>query len=94
MSLVRIHNFAISLDGFGTGEHQTLKAPFGHAGMRLHKWQFATRWGREVFGNPGGSTSIRPHPSPASTEMEGGTTFHFRHRRLARRGARDGAQSG
>jgi dihydrofolate reductase len=44
MSLARVHNFAISLDGFGTGEPQSLEAPFGHAGERLHEWMFATRF--------------------------------------------------
>ena len=34
---VRFHNFSISLDGFATGEGQTLDAPFGHAGHRLHE---------------------------------------------------------
>jgi hypothetical protein len=32
MSIVRVHNFSISLDGFGTGEPQSHAAPFGHAG--------------------------------------------------------------
>src|ERR671918_179457 len=32
MSQVRVHNFSISLDGFGTGDGLTLDAPFGHAG--------------------------------------------------------------
>ncbi|HMM93750.1 MAG: dihydrofolate reductase family protein [Micrococcales bacterium] len=46
MSRTRVHNFAISLDGFGSGEPQSLEAPFGHAGQRLHEWMFATRyWG-------------------------------------------------
>src|SRR3954453_17014017 len=40
MSQVRVHNFAISLDGFGTGVGLTLDAPFGHAGRRLHEWYF------------------------------------------------------
>jgi hypothetical protein len=31
MSLARVHNFAISLDGFGTGEGQSADAHFGHA---------------------------------------------------------------
>lgn len=31
MSRVRVHNFAISIDGFATGEGQSLEAPFGHA---------------------------------------------------------------
>ncbi len=59
MSRVRIHNFSISLDGFGTGEIQTLETPFGHAGHRLHEWMFATRFGhRVVLGQPGGTEGI------------------------------------
>ena len=42
MSLVRVTNFSISLDGFGAGEPQTFEAPFGHAGHKLHQWMFAT----------------------------------------------------
>lgn len=38
-----MHNFSVSLDGFGTGEGQQLDAPFGHAGSRLMEWAFATR---------------------------------------------------
>jgi dihydrofolate reductase len=46
LSRVRVHNFSISLDGFGTGDGLSLEAPFGHAGHRLHEWMFATRfWG-------------------------------------------------
>lgn len=43
MSRVRVHNFSVSLDGFGTGDGQSLEAPFGHAGSRLHEWFFPTR---------------------------------------------------
>jgi dihydrofolate reductase len=43
MSLVRVQNFAISLDGFGVGEGQSKEDHFGHAGDRLHEWMFATR---------------------------------------------------
>src|SRR6476469_5497555 len=32
MSLTRIHNLSISLDGFATGEPQSADAPFGDAG--------------------------------------------------------------
>ncbi|MEU7747977.1 hypothetical protein [Nonomuraea sp. NPDC049158] len=64
MSRVRVQNFAISLDGFGTGEGQDRDAHFGHAGDRLHEWMFATNWGQ-----PGGSTGIddafvRQHDDP------------------------------
>jgi dihydrofolate reductase len=53
MSRVRVQNFAISLDGFGTGEGQDRDAHFGHAGDRLHEWMFATNWWQ-----PGGSTGV------------------------------------
>ncbi len=49
MSQVRVHNFSISLDGFGTGEGLTFDAPFGHAGHRLHEWVFATRFGHSII---------------------------------------------
>jgi hypothetical protein len=59
MSRVRIHKFSISLDGFGTGEGQSLEAPFGHAGRRLAEWMFATRFGREtVLGGSGGNEGV------------------------------------
>jgi dihydrofolate reductase len=44
MSLTRIHNLSISLDGFATGEPQSAEAPFGHAGQRLHQWMIDTRF--------------------------------------------------
>ena len=58
MSRVRVHNFSISLDGFGTGEGQGPEAPFGHAGQRLHEWFFPTRSFQEMQGKQGGSTGI------------------------------------
>ena len=59
MSRVRVHNFSISLDGFATGEGQSLEAPFGHAGARLVEWAFGTRTFQTMFGNDGeGSDGI------------------------------------
>jgi dihydrofolate reductase len=58
MSRARVQNFSISLDGFATGEGQSLDAPFGHAGERLHEWMFASRWGREMLGQSGGTGGI------------------------------------
>ena len=55
MSEVRVHNLAISLDGFATGEPQTLESPFVHAGQRLHEWMFETRFWQQMGGKPGGS---------------------------------------
>ena len=59
MSLVRVHNFAVSLDGYGTGEGQSLDRPFGHAGHRLmQSWFFPTRSFRAMQGAPDGSRGI------------------------------------
>ena len=58
MSQVRVHNFSISLDGFGTGEGITFEAPFGHAGHRLHEWYFATRFWRSMVGDAGGTVGV------------------------------------
>jgi dihydrofolate reductase len=49
MTRTRIHNLSISLDGFATGEGQSADAPFGHAGMRLAEWMFATRFGSRII---------------------------------------------
>jgi dihydrofolate reductase len=58
MSLARVQFISVSLDGFATGEGQSLEAPFGHAGERLHEWMFDTRWGRELLGRPGGTRGV------------------------------------
>src|ERR1043165_6386360 len=58
MSRTRIHNLAISLDGFATGEPQALEAPFGHAGERLHEWMFATRFWQKSSGTTGADDSF------------------------------------
>lgn len=51
MSRVRVHNFSVSLDGYGTGEGLSADAPFGHAGHRLVEWMFATRhWDKQARG--------------------------------------------
>jgi dihydrofolate reductase len=42
MAKLRVHNLAVSLDGFATGEGRTFDAPFGHAGHRLMEWFYPT----------------------------------------------------
>ncbi|HUR48677.1 MAG TPA: dihydrofolate reductase family protein [Acidimicrobiales bacterium] len=79
MSLVRVHNFSISLDGFATGEPQSEDAPFGHAGHRLHEWMFATRWWREPA-EPGGNAGVddalaRQHGPGIGAEIMGAGKF-------------------
>jgi dihydrofolate reductase len=58
MSLARVHNFSISLDGFATGEGQARETPFGHADERLHQWMFATQFWHAMVGKSGGSRGI------------------------------------
>ena len=56
MTRVRVHNFSISLDGYGAGPHQTLENPLGVGGMALHEWFFPTRAFQSMLGNAGGTT--------------------------------------
>jgi dihydrofolate reductase len=58
VSRTRVHNFTISLDGFGTGEGQSLEAPFGHADQRLHQWMFATQFFHAMRGDTDGSVGV------------------------------------
>jgi|GEM_PF-174080 len=58
MSLVRVHNFSVSLDGFSAGADQSLEAPFGHAGQRLVRSFMDTRSFHVMTGQEGGSTGI------------------------------------
>ena len=67
MSLARVQFFSVSLDGFGTGEGQSLETPFGHAGERLHEWMFKTRWWHQP--------SASPAAAPASTTPSCGCTI-------------------
>jgi dihydrofolate reductase len=58
MSLVRVHNFCVSLDGFGTGAGQSMEEPFGHAGHRLVRAFTETRSFHSMLGQPGGSAGV------------------------------------
>jgi dihydrofolate reductase len=58
MPKLRVQSFSISLDGYGAGPGQDLANPQGVGAMALHKWAFATRTFRQMFGREGGSTGI------------------------------------
>jgi dihydrofolate reductase len=58
MSKLRVHSFAISIDGYGAGPGQNLDNPLGAGGMALHEWVLATRTFRRMFGNDGGDTGV------------------------------------
>lgn len=80
MSLARVQSFSISLDGFGSGEGQSLETPFGHAGQRLHQWMFETSWWHEMQGASGGGGGIddafvRLHDVGIGAEIMGSNKF-------------------
>lgn len=82
MSRLRVHNFSISLDGFGTGEPQSRQAPFGHAGERLHEWLIATRFGGALFGRSDGSGGVddafaNQHDPGIGAEIMGANKFGY-----------------
>jgi dihydrofolate reductase len=58
MSKLRVHAFAVSVDGYGAGPNQSLDNPLGVGGVALHEWIFATRTFRKMFGGEGGSTGV------------------------------------
>jgi dihydrofolate reductase len=58
MPKLRIHGFALSIDGYGAGPDQSLQNPLGVGGTALHEWAFATRTFRQMFGMEGGSTGV------------------------------------
>jgi dihydrofolate reductase len=55
---LRVHNFAISLDGYAAGPDQSLDDPLGVGGTGLHEWVFATRAGRQMQGMDGGDEGL------------------------------------
>jgi dihydrofolate reductase len=58
MPKLRVHNMAISLDGYGAGPDQSLDNPLGVGGTRLHEWVFETRTGRQMVGMDGGEEGV------------------------------------
>jgi hypothetical protein len=58
MSKLLVRNFSISVDGLGAGTDQTHDNPLGAGGGLLHEWIFATRSGRQMIGEEGGSEGI------------------------------------
>ena len=54
MARLRVHNFAVSLDGYAAGPAQSLDNPLGAGGTRLHEWVFETQLGRAMIGLEGG----------------------------------------
>jgi dihydrofolate reductase len=53
-----VHNFTISLDGYGAGPAQTLENPLGVGGEDLHQWYVGTRAFQSIHGKGGGTTGV------------------------------------
>ncbi len=58
MPKLRVHNFAISLDGYGAGPNQDLDNPLGVGGLALHDWIVPTRTFQKMIGNDGGESGV------------------------------------
>jgi dihydrofolate reductase len=58
MAKLRVHNFAVSLDGYGAGPDQGPDHPLGVRGTELHEWVFQTRYGRQMIGEDGGTEGV------------------------------------
>jgi dihydrofolate reductase len=76
MSRTRVHNFSVSLDGFGSGEGLSAQAPFGHAGERLHEWAFGTRFWDAEAGTAGVDSAFAERHGPGiGAEIMGAGKF-------------------
>lgn len=78
MPKLRVHNFAISLDGYGAGPDQSTDNPLGVGGERLHEWIVATRTFRQVHGGEGGGDEGLDDQFAARGEVGIGTTIRGR----------------
>jgi dihydrofolate reductase len=58
MPKLRVHAFAISLDGYGAGPNQSLENPLGKGGTAMHEWFYPTRTFQRLFGKDQGTTGI------------------------------------
>jgi dihydrofolate reductase len=58
MPKLRVHNFTITLDGYGAAANQTREHPMGGIEGRLHEWMLETRFGHEMMEKTGGSEGI------------------------------------
>lgn len=58
MARLRVHSFAVSIDGFGAGPGQDRQHPLGVNGPELMGWFFHTRAWRRMHGQEGGEVGI------------------------------------
>ena len=58
MPKLRVHNFSVSLDGYGAGPDQNLDTPLGVGGEELHNWFVVTRTFHQMLGEEGGGEGL------------------------------------
>jgi dihydrofolate reductase len=58
MPKLRVHNFSVSIDGYGAGPSQDIDNPLGLDGLRLHEWVFETRAWNKRQGTDGGTEGL------------------------------------
>ena len=58
MPKLRVHSFAMSLDGYGAGPNQDLENPLGVRGPELMEWVFYTRVFRTMHSERDGETGV------------------------------------
>src|SRR5438045_3777922 len=75
MPKLRVHNFSLSLDGYGAGPDQDVEEPLGVRGRELHEWAFATRHFREIMGMDGGDEGVDNRFAAAGDEGIGATVM-------------------
>lgn len=58
MAKLRVHNFAMSIDGYVAGPNQSLGNPLGVRGLELHQWRFDAGDDRRSVVWAGGDPSV------------------------------------
>jgi dihydrofolate reductase len=58
MPKLRVHNFSISIDGYGAGPNQGVDNPLGVGGEGLHEWVFVTRGWHKRQNMEGGEAGL------------------------------------
>jgi dihydrofolate reductase len=58
MAKLRVHCFAVSLDGYGAGPRQSIDNPLGVGGEALHEWFVPTRTFQKMLGKERGTIGV------------------------------------
>src|SRR3954447_12893203 len=73
MAKLRVHNLAVSLDGYAAGPDQSTDEPMGVGGEQLHEWMFTTAFWHSMVSEPGGETGVDDDVARRGDENIGAT---------------------